>query len=353
MRTLRIAGTKSYDILIGEGLIDACGQEIASLFRPARLALVTDDTVHDLYGKRAIKSLTAAGFDVRRHIVPSGDRAKSPAALMGILEFLGDNQFLKTDQLVWMGGSQLGSCAGVAASLYAQGMYTVQIPTTIGAAINISVGGDMLINLKAGRDLIGVNATPSLVLCDTDVLSALPEPLIRDGAARMLKYALIDHESLMAHLEKGDILDELGRNVEWCMRTKADLTRIDKFGVSARQIVELGNVVGNAVVACSKGKLSQGEGLAIGLLTTARAVPKMLKNKLGCAQRVEKVLNACSLPTICPYTCGELLNAIAATKRRNEVYFTIAVPCDVGDCEVKRVTIDELGKWLIAGGVSV
>ena len=351
MQTVRIVGGKTYDILIDDGLIDRCGQEIASLFRPARLALVTDDVVNDIYGKRVLKSLTQAGFDVRRHIVPTGERTKSPAALVNILEFLGENQFLKTDQLIWLGGSSLGDVAGMASALYAHGMYVVQIPTTLAAAINSSVSGKASLNLKSGRNLAGAHVLPSLVLCDTELMGALPNSLLFGGVAEMLKCALLDSEPMLHHLESGAWQTSLAQSIEWCVRVKNDIVRMDKFGAATAQMMEMGSLVGNAIVTCSKGKISHGQGLGIGLLTMARAVPRMMPGVSGCADRVERALLTCGLPVACPFTCGELLNAIAATKRRNEIYFSIAVPCNVGECELRRVTLDELSHWLRAGGI--
>ncbi len=351
MRSVRATASKPYEILIDDDLVDRCGQEIASLFRPAHLALVTDESTHELYAARALKSLVAAGFEVHEHIIKGDGQQKNFEAVHAILDFLGDLQFLRSDPLVWLGGGMVGDAAGMAAALYSGGMYTVQLPSTLVAALELTASGRHTVDLSAGRNLACCMALPSLSLCDTKLLRALPDPLIRDGVAEMLKYALLGSEPLMRMLEAGKVSENLDVALELCMRIRMELVRGQEYDPNSWQLLRMGSVVGRAIEACSGGAVRHGDALGAGLLCMAKAAPVMLQNLGGCADRVEAVLRTQGINRECAFGRGELLTAIAADRKRDERYLTLAVPERVGDCTLKRVTMDGLSAWLEAGGI--
>ncbi len=351
VRTIRVAATKPHDILIDDGLVERCGDEIAALIRPARLALVTDARMDVLLAERVEKSLADARFQVHKYVMPLDNSPKNLAALGGILAFLGERQFQRSDPLVWLGGGGVGDAAGLAAALFQLGMYTVQIPTTLVAALELTVGGRHTIDLPSARNQIGVAAPPSLSLCDTRVLATLPDRLARDGAAEMLKFALLGSEPLLRMLEAGRITRELDVAMELCIRIKMELVRSQEYDPASWQLLRMGSIVGRAIEACAKGQVGHGDALGQGLLIMARAAKRMVRGCEGCEGRVRKVLKAQGMSAECAFGRGELLTAIAAGRSRDERYLTLAVPERVGECSLKRVTMDGLADWLEAGGV--
>lgn len=351
MRTIRVQATRPHDILIDDGLLDRCGAEIASLIRPARLALITDARLDVLLAARVERSLTQAGFEVYKHVIPLNKPPKALSTLDDILTFLGANQFLRSDPLVWLGGGSVGDVSGLAAALYGLGMYAVQIPTTLVAAMEMTVGGRHAVDLPSGRNLAGAVAAPSLSLCDTRALSTLPDRLSRDGAAEMLKYALLGSEPLLQMLMAGRITRELDVALELCIRIKMEQVRGQETDPASWQLLRMGSTVGRAIEARSFGKVTHGDALGVGLLTMAKAAPVMIRGCEGCADRVQAALTAQGMSGECRFGRGELLTAIAAGRKREERYLTLAVPERVGVCTLKRVTMDGLADWLAAGGI--
>ena len=168
MRTIRVCASKSYDVMIGAGLIDRCGDLMAQVVAPCKCLVVSDDTVDGLYGDRAQRSLTDAGFDARRFAFPAGEAHKNLATLTDILNAMGEAGLSRSDLVVALCGGVTGDMAGFAAAVYARGVRCVQIPTTLLAAVDSSVGGKTAVDMPFGKNMVGAFHQPSLVLTDTD-----------------------------------------------------------------------------------------------------------------------------------------------------------------------------------------
>lgn len=351
MRTVRVEASGRYDILIGPKLLDGAGARVAEVIRPCTAALVTDDAVDALYGDLATRSLEAAGFDVRRFAFPSGERQKTLATLGDMLEFFGAQHMSKSDLVVALGGGVVGDAAGFAAAVYARGTRFVQVPTTLLAAVDSSVGGKTAVNLAAGKNMAGVFAQPSLVLCDTDVMRALPERLVSDGAAEIVKYGVLSDPALLRLAAEGRLMDEIGRVVERCVQIKRDYVAEDEFDQGPRQLLNLGHTLGHAAEKCSGYSISHGQGVAIGMTAIARAAFRLGVSEQDCAPEIERALRASGLPTECPYPAGDMLEAALMDKKRRGSEITLAVPMRIGCCELRRVPADNLAEWIQAGGI--
>ena len=180
-----------YDIPIGRCLLRRAGEMIAAIHNPCRVLLLTDDTVEGLYADVVTASLLSAGFTVVRHVIPHGEASKSAAGLIALLEKMATEHLTRSDLLVALGGGVVGDLGGFASAVYQRGIPFVQIPTTLLAMVDASVGGKTAIDLEAGKNLAGAFHQPSLVICDAECLDTLPPEIFADGMAEVIKYAFI------------------------------------------------------------------------------------------------------------------------------------------------------------------
>ena len=203
MQRIRIETDPAYDVWIGPGLIDQVGERLLELSAPCFAAVITDDTVAALYGESVLRSLEKAGFTAALWAFPHGEAHKNLATLSDALEWLASSGVTRSDFVVALGGGVAGDLAGFASAVYGRGMRFIQIPTTLLSAVDASVGGKTAVDLRAGKNLAGAFHQPSLVLCDTQVMKALPPDLIRDGCAEMIKHAMLADEALFRSLRDG------------------------------------------------------------------------------------------------------------------------------------------------------
>ena len=200
MKTIHVAASRQYDVLVGSGLLDQVGALTAAVVNPCKAAILTDDTVDALYGARVDASLTASGFETLKFVFPHGEASKNLTVFGQALNFLAENRLSRTDLIVALGGGVVGDLAGFVAACYLRGVRFIQIPTTLLAAVDSSVGGKTAVDLDTGKNLAGAFWQPSLVICDYDTLSTLPERTFREGCAEVVKTGVLSSEDLFSAL---------------------------------------------------------------------------------------------------------------------------------------------------------
>ena len=201
MNTVHVTASREYDVRIGSGLLDTLGTHAAAIGRVRKVCIVSETNVWPLYGSRATQSLTDAGLEaVPEFVFPAGEESKNAEVYLALLNHLAAHQITRTDLIVALGGGVVGDLAGFAAATYLRGIPFIQVPTTLLAAVDSSVGGKTAIDLPAGKNLCGAFYQPSLVLCDTDTLNTLPENIFRDGCAEVIKYGILYDPDLFAYL---------------------------------------------------------------------------------------------------------------------------------------------------------
>ena len=348
MTSVQVRASKTYDILIGGGLIDQVGSLMKERFAPCRAAVLTDDRVDSLFGARVIASLKESGFDPVKFAFKNGEGSKNIAVLSDMLEFLAENRLSRGDMVVALGGGVPGDMAGFAAAIYARGIRFVQVPTTLLAAVDSSVGGKTAVNLRAGKNLVGAFAQPSLVVCDTDVLLALPDQLMSDGAAEIIKYGLLADASLFELMRRGELRGHIAQIVTECVKIKRDIVSEDEFDTGKRQLLNLGHTLGHAVEQNSGYTISHGCGVAIGMTLIARAAFRM-----GVSEDILpplcEALRANGLPDVCPYPAERLLETAMLDKKRRGGVITLVVPEKIGRCRLMDIPLGELADWIKAG----
>lgn len=185
METVKISATREYDVHIGSGFLDNIGEKVNKLKNPCRVVLVSDDTVFSLYGEAVKNSLAKSGYEVFEFVFPHGEKSKSIESFERILEFSAENEITRTDLFVALGGGVTGDLAGYCAASYLRGVDFVQIPTTLLAMVDSSVGGKTAVNLKNGKNLCGAFYQPIAVFADCDTLKTLPDEIFAEGAPKL------------------------------------------------------------------------------------------------------------------------------------------------------------------------
>lgn len=350
MKTVHIDASRSYDVRIGRGLLDDCGRQIAERVRCASAAVVADDTVYALYGERVCASLEAAGVRTVCYVFPHGEKSKNLLEYAKILNFLAENRVTRADALIALGGGVTGDLGGFAAATYLRGIPFVQMPTTLLAAVDSSVGGKTAVDLPAGKNLAGAFYQPELVLCDLDTLDSLPREIFLDGCAEVIKYAVLGSRelfALLADIPSGKGLEEVTAR---CVEMKRDFVQSDELDRGARQMLNLGHTFGHAVEASSRFTLSHGKSVAIGMAMILRAACSRGLCSAETRDAVIALLQRYGLPTECPYPADMLLGALSADKKIFGTRLNLVVPTDIGACRLLPVGVDELSGWLRDGG---
>ena len=343
MRKVTIdTGRKRYPIHIGAGLSCNTGRLASELTGPTKAALITDDKVDRLWSERITVSLKSAGFVVSRHVFPNVEVSKNIENYIKILGFLSDNKLSRSDTLFALGGGMVGDIAGFAASTYLRGIRFVQIPTTLLAMVDSSVGGKTAVNLDSGKNQAGTFFQPDLVVCDPELLSSLPDDIFRDGCAEVVKYGVIADRRLfdMLKVPLGPQLEEV---IERCLTIKSRLVYEDELDTGPRQLLKFGHSFGHAVEKCSGYAVTHGKAVAIGMVMAAHIAEKMGICSSDCCRKIENMLTSFELPHKTGLSGTELLNAIISDKKRSLEEITLVLPEEIGSCVLKKTPVKDLG----------
>ncbi|HEY6699494.1 MAG TPA: 3-dehydroquinate synthase [Pseudolabrys sp.] len=297
-------GERAYDIVIGRGLLADLGERIKALRPGARAAIVTDETVGKIHLGAAETALKSSGIDSARIVVPAGENSKSYGTFEKICEAIIAGRLERNDLVVALGGGVIGDLAGFAASCVRRGLDFVQVPTTLLAQVDSSVGGKTGINSRQGKNLIGAFHQPVLVIADTALLDTLPKREFRAGYAEVAKYGLLGDPSFFAWLEKNwqDVFaggPAREHAIAVCCRGKADIVARDERETGERALLNLGHTFGHALEAgCGfSGRLLHGEAVALGIVLAFEFSARRGLIAVSEAGRATAHLAAVSLPT--------------------------------------------------------
>ena len=349
MKTITVNASRRYEVKIGHGLLDTLGQEAAAVLRTGKAAIVSDSNVWPLYGAAADASLHAAGLETCAFVFPAGEASKNGATFLELLNFLAENRLSRSDLLVALGGGVVGDLTGFAAACYLRGISFVQVPTTLLAAVDSSVGGKTAIDLPAGKNLAGAFCQPSLVLCDTDCLQSLPKDIFRDGCAEVIKTAILFDEPLFMELVRDGINFNRESVIARCVAHKRDIVMADEFDRGERQLLNLGHTIGHAAEHLSDFALSHGKAVAIGTAIVARSSVELGLCGQGTASRIMWLLDKFGLPIFTDESSADLFTAALSDKKRSGGTVNLIVPLQVGKCAIRPTPVDELESFIQAG----
>lgn len=305
MRTIHVSlGERSHAIRVGSGLIASVGAACRQLNLGRRCAVISDTRVAPLFSGRCLASLRAEGFDPFLVTVPAGETAKSLRQVEHCYGALAAHRLERKSFVVALGGGVVGDLAGFVAATYLRGLSFVQIPTTLLAQVDSSVGGKVGINLKAGKNLVGAFHQPRVVLCDLDTLRTLPAREFRAGLAEVIKYGIIHDAVFFRKLERGlpRLLQRdpslLASVVARCCAIKADVVGQDETESGLRAILNFGHTLGHAIEAVAGyGKYLHGEAISIGQIAAARLSSEFAGLPATDVRRIAALFRRAGLPT--------------------------------------------------------
>ncbi len=354
MQTLRVRLVRSrddsYDIVIAPGLLRRLPEELAR-DGARRHALVCDANTRVLFGEAALRGLRAAGQEADLVEVPAGERSKTLTVLEGVCERLRDLRYSRKDRLVALGGGMIGDLAGLAAGCYMRGIPFVQVPTTLLAQVDSSVGGKVAVNLPGGKNYVGLFNQPARVLADVSALASLPRRELLSGLAEVLKYAVIASPALFERLEDDpDALlrldpDAVARTVADCCAIKADIVERDEREAGPRMVLNYGHTLGHAIEDAAAYSLTHGECVAYGMRAAARiALALGLFPQAGFA-RHERLLDAYGL-ALAPLDLDpdRLLRIASGDKKNSGGRITFILPTALGQTTRRDDVPDELAR---------
>lgn len=337
-RVIHVEASRSYDIYIGRGILSGIGEYIKPLVGNCRLALLTDSNVDALYGSAMTEHLSAAGYDVCKFVIPAGEASKCAGSLLGFLDFMAANQLTRSDAVIAFGGGVAGDLGGLSASLYLRGVKYIQVPTTLLAAVDSSVGGKTAIDIPAGKNLVGSFYQPSLVCCDTALMDTLPTDIYRDGCAEVIKYGMILDKELYATLHTLPFDREAV--VARCVEIKRDVVQQDEFDNGIRGLLNFGHTFGHAIEKLSNFGVSHGEAVAKGMVIACRMAP--LCGLCDVAGELEALLQRYGFDTACPYSPADVYDALLSDKKRRGGNISVVLPRAAGDCTLVTLPVEEL-----------
>ena len=355
-------GDRSYDIIIGNGILDDCAKLIREKVGAGKCAIITDENVGALYLDKLAGQLKRTDMFAGSITVPAGERSKCFLELERVIGDLLDLEIERGDIVVALGGGVIGDLAGFAASILRRGVRIVQIPTSLLAQVDSSVGGKTGINTKHGKNLVGTFAQPSLVLADLGLLSTLPERQFASGYAEIVKYGLIDQPDFFAWLEDnrdkilaGD-LDARAVAISQSCEAKARIVAADEREAGQRALLNLGHTFGHALEAWGgySDRLLHGEGVSIGMVMAYRFSEELGLCPEGAAIRIERHLKSAGLPIMIADIAGDdkpdqatLMQHISQDKKVERGQVTLILARALGDAFVtKDIAHDRLSDFI-------
>lgn len=349
MKEVQIQTTqRNYAVLLGNGLLKQAGQRIRAVSAARQAMLVTDDAVAPLYAAVVRESLQTAGFVVQEFVFPHGEGSKTMQTYTLLLEKLAEQQFARSDLLVALGGGVVGDVTGYAAASYLRGIAFVQIPTTLLAMVDSSVGGKTGVNLFAGKNLAGAFWQPDLVLADTATLNTLSDTVYSDGMAEVIKYGMIRDTVLLQKLEEVSPKQVPEALLARCITHKRDIVVQDTFDHGQRQLLNFGHTIGHAVERLSEYRISHGQAVAIGMVVVTRACEYWGLCK-SCSAPLRALLQAWDLPIQSPYGAVALADAAASDKKCAGDTITLVIPKRLGECILHPMAHADLAAFLEPG----
>ena len=349
MNCIEVKASKAYQVYIGNGLLSELGQHLSLLCKARKVAIVSDSNVFPLYGHVASVSLEKAGFQVLSFVFPAGEESKNADTYLQLLNFLAENQVTRSDCLVALGGGVVGDLTGFTAATYLRGIDYVQVPTTLLAAVDSSVGGKTAIDLPIGKNLVGAFYQPKLVLCDTDTLCTLPEDVYRDGCAEVIKYGVLYDPQLFGYLSKAGMDFRQEHVIARCVELKRNVVAEDEFDTGTRMKLNFGHTIGHGVEAKSNFTISHGKAVAIGMCIVARAAAANGYCSEEVAHLIVSTIKHFGLPTTTAFDAEDLLLGALSDKKRSGRYVKLIIPFGIGNCQIVPMDISEIQYFIQSG----
>ncbi len=349
MKHIYVETSSPYNVHIGQELLADTGKFVSKVCNGSKAAIISDSNVFPLWGETVCESLTNAGYQVCSYVFPAGENSKNGNTYLEILNFLAENKLTRSDIVIALGGGVVGDITGFSAATYLRGIPYVQIPTTLLAMVDSSVGGKTAIDLPAGKNLAGAFYQPKLVLCSLDALTTLPESIFCDGCAEVIKYSILYDKMLFQHLSENGLDFDREYVISRCVELKRDVVKEDEFDTGIRQMLNLGHTVGHAIEALSNYTVTHGQAVSIGMTVIAKASASRNICTDSVYQEIQRILKQFNLPTETVFNAGQLYNIMLSDKKRADAYINLIVPNAIGQCSIWNIEIETLKSFIEEG----
>lgn len=328
-------GEKSYPIYIENNILKNAGNIISGIFKGKRIIIVSDDSVFPLYGEKLLNSLKDL-YECHTLVLPHGESTKNFQSLPIIYSAMLKAKISRSDLVIALGGGVIGDLTGFAAASYLRGVKFIQVPTSLLAQVDSSVGGKVAVDLPEGKNLVGAFYQPALVLIDPTVLKTLPKRFINDGMGEVIKYGCIKDASLFELLEKYNSFEELTEVlpsiIERCVDIKRIVVEHDQFDTGERMLLNFGHTLAHTIEQrCNYERESHGEAVGIGMYQLSLIAEEKGLTAAGTSERILKLLKSYGLPYKCGFTLGELTEAITLDKKNLGGKLNLILLKEIGD----------------------
>lgn len=347
MRRVSVTTGRPYEIAIERGCHEKLAEHLGT-YKHRRMLILSDRNTRSLFADAIGNALQTSGYDVGHYTVQGGEGSKSLTELAGLLEHMATHAYHRDAILLAVGGGVIGDLGGFAASAYLRGIDFIQVPTTLLAAVDSSVGGKTGVNLEAGKNLVGAFHQPFAVWLDPTALASLPEDEWKSGVAETLKYGVLQDESLFDRVARGMTAhdEDVDAIIETCVRIKAQVVAADEKDHGIRQTLNLGHTFGHAIEAASRYEIPHGHAVAIGMAMMARACQKRGICTQETVQKIEGALIANGLPIHSPYAPNDLIGAMKKDKKASGTSIHLIVIETIGKCRIQKEPMEDLIHWL-------
>lgn len=357
MERIPVYASTQYEVIIGQGLLDEAGRYISEVLKTVgstgvtemTAVIVSDDNVFPLYGERLKDSLQKDGFRTLEFVFPHGEKNKSLETYGNLLEYMCENHVRRSDMIVALGGGVVGDLAGFAAASYQRGVKFVQVPTSLLAAVDSSVGGKTAVDLKSGKNQVGAFYQPILVLCDTETLKTLPEEEYACGCGEIIKYAILESDEFFDELMEKPVSEQYEHVISTCVNIKAHYVENDEFDTGLRMKLNLGHTFGHAVETCSGYTILHGQAVGMGMAMVTRAASEMGLCSKETSDKVLEMLDRYKLPTVISFDAEDMLEVIRVDKKNAGSITNLIVPVSIGNCRIMKIPTDKLIGWIEEG----
>lgn len=345
MKKLTVNVKDKYDILIDRGLLEKTGELVKSVLNSKKIMLISDTNVYDIYGDAVKLSIEEQGYQVFTYIFPAGETSKKTAVVVDMVEQMAQCGMTRNDGVVALGGGVCGDMAGFAAAIFLRGIKFVQIPTSLLAQVDSSVGGKTAVDLPQGKNLCGAFHQPSLVIIDTNVLKTLSPHFFSDGMGEVIKYGCIKSESLFERLEKENAEDYIEDVIYECLDIKRIIVENDEKEFGERALLNFGHTCGHAIEKLWNFEtVSHGEAVGIGMVMASRAGESIGLTEEGTADRIAALLKKYGLRSADTHSTAEIVDAMSADKKRTGTGIKLVMLKKIGDSFIYPVDNSEISK---------
>lgn len=343
MKTVKVNAGKGYNIFIEEGLLSQCGTLIKDVTGAKKVCVISDSNVFPIYGETVTNQIEAQGFDVSTFVFKAGEESKTTSTVLQMVNFLADNGLTREDLVVALGGGVCGDMAGFAAAMYLRGIDFVQIPTTLLAQVDSSVGGKTAVDLPAGKNLCGAFHQPVLVIIDPKVLDTLPEKYYSDGMAEVIKYGCIKSLDFFERIEKENSKDFIDELIYTCVDIKRKVVENDEKEKGERALLNFGHTAGHAIEKLwNFSTVSHGAAVGIGMVMITKAGEAHGITEKGTSERIAAVLKKYNLPVEDSHSVSDIVNAMQSDKKRTGNGIKLVMLSKIGESFIRPTTKDEL-----------